>query len=64
MLFIVIRLDRVDFGTETLWDHFVFQVPPSKATQLGHDDVTIAKQIDIKIDMTNGLDIRQLQLGC
>ncbi len=53
MLFIV----QISYVSELpVWYHFMLESPASAASELSDDHITIAKQVDVEVDVTNGLE--------
>jgi hypothetical protein len=40
---------------EIFWKHFMLKLPPSSATQLGNNSITITYEVDVKVEVTNWL---------
>jgi hypothetical protein len=43
------------FDLVALGYHFVLESPAGAAGELGHDDVAVAEEVDVKVDVVDGL---------
>lgn len=48
-------VDHRDFVLVALGNHFVLEGPASAACEFGNDDVAVTEEVDIEIDVMDGL---------
>lgn len=55
-VYMINLIDRRDFVLVALGYHFVVEGPASAACKFGNNDIAVAEEIDVKVDVMNGLD--------
>lgn len=58
-IYMVDLVDCRDFNLVVLGYHLMFEDPASAACEFGNNDIAVAKEVDVKVDVVNGLkDVR------
>jgi hypothetical protein len=62
-IYMVHLVDGLDDILVALGYHFVGEGPPGAAGEFGYYDVTIAKEVDVEVDVVDGLDTGLVGVG-
>jgi len=55
-------IDKHDIDLLIYWCHDMLKIPSSAASQLGNNDITISKKVDVEIYVMNWLE--RVSAGC
>lgn len=54
-VYVIDFVHRYDFVLMALGYHFVRESPAGAASELGYDDVAVAEEVDVEVDVVDGL---------